>query len=128
MRMPMHAETCQGKPLSPRQVRAIDALLVSTTKQEAAERAGIAVRTMSKYLSLPSFQDALRAAQCRLVDDASDKLKRGAGIAIDSLLDIVQDKGNPPSVRVSAARALLESNLRYSEFCDVLQLLRQLED
>lgn len=125
--MPIGAETCQGKPLSERQLRAIDALLTHTSKQEAAEAAGIARRTLSKYLSQDDFKAALRAAQDALIADATANLKQASNPAITTLLEVCQDAENPPSVRVSASRAILENALRYSEFSDVLSELRRLE-
>ena len=125
--MPIRADPCQQKPLSPRQARAIDALLVCQTKQEAAERAGIAQRTLSKYLRDPTFIEAYTGAVGRLIDDASTQLKQATSPAIKTLLEVCQDAENPPSVRVSASRAILENALRYSEFSDVLSELRRLE-
>lgn len=127
MTMPINADSCPEKPLSPSQLRAIDALLCSKTKQEAAQRAEVSVRTLSGYLNQPEFIAALTEAQGHLIKDASHRLKTAANPARDTLLRICQDEAAPKSVQVSAARALLEYNLKYSEFNDVLSELRRLE-
>ena len=41
--------------------------------------------------------------------------------------DIVSDQAQPASVRVSAARSLLEYGLRFTEFNDILRDLERLE-
>ena len=101
--------------------------MTHTSKSEAAEAAGIGRRTLSKYLSQDDFKSALRAAQDALISDATANLKTAANPAITTLLEVCQDAENPPSVRVSASRAILENALRYSEFSDVLSELRRLE-
>lgn len=114
--------------LSVRQAKALDALLTHPSKAEAAKAAHIATRTLSKYLAEPEFQAEYRKAIGELVGDASDRLKVAMSPAIETLHDICADELEPSSTRITAARALLDFGLKYSEFSDVLQLLRELED
>jgi len=46
--------------LSPGQQKAITALLATNTQAEAAQAAGVSLRTIARWLRLPSFRDALQ--------------------------------------------------------------------
>ena len=113
--------------LSVRQAKALDALLTHPSKAEAARAAQISTRTLSKYLADDEFQAAYRAAVAELVGDATRQAQQALSPALSALKSIVEDDQESGSVRVSAARALLEFGLRYTEFHDVLTELRKLE-
>lgn len=111
--------------MTPRKIKAIQALLRCPTKQEAAREAGIAESTLRSYLADLEFQAELRKAFARMVDDAANDLKRTLSPAIQALQSIVADEEQSASARISAARSLLEYSLRYSEFSDILRLLNE---
>lgn len=113
--------------LSVRQAKALDALLTHPSKAEAAKAAQISPRTMSKYLADDEFQAAYKAAISELVGDATRQAQQALSPALKALKGIVEDDDEPSSVRVSAARALLEYGLKFTEFNDVIAELRRLE-
>lgn len=113
--------------LSVRQARALDALLTHSSKAEAARAAQISTRTLSKYLADDEFQAAYKAAVSELVGDATRQAQQALSPALSALQSIVVDDSEPSSARISAARALLEYGLKFTEFNDVLTELRRLE-
>lgn len=110
--------------LSPNEFKALQALLTHPSKTEAAEAAGISVRTLQRYLADESFQEAYRDAFQDLVTDATRQVQQSLSPAIKALRSIVEDEGENASARISAARALLEYGLRMTELSDILGELR----
>lgn len=114
--------------MTPKQQRAIAALLTHSTKQEAARAAGIDPRTLRRYFEDSEFQKAYRDAFSGLVEDATRKAQQSIAPALSTLREITEDRGEQGQVRVSAARSLLEYGLRLTEQLDILDRLKELED
>lgn len=112
--------------LSVRQARAVEALTQCRTREDAARAAGVAPRTLRRWMVEPDFQDAVKHAVDGLLDDVSLSLKRHGQTAVDTLVDVCQG-GESESARVAAARALLDATLKFTEILDVLRILRDLE-
>lgn len=113
--------------LSARQTKALEAVIAHPNHTDAARAAGIAPRTLRGYLANDEFKGAYRAAMTQVVDGAVRRLQKALSPAVGALEAVLQDEEFPPAVKVSAARALLEYGLRYTEFNDVLQRIRELE-
>lgn len=107
---------------------ALQALLTHPTKKQAAEAAGIDEKTMRRYLSLPEFQQAYKAAFTELVNDATRQVQQALSPAISALREIVEDPEESASGRISAARSLLEYGLRLTEFNDILRELESAKE
>lgn len=107
--------------LNPTQQKALAALLTCPTKTAAAQKAGIAVMTMRRYLANPEFQQEYRRAFSELVTDATRQAQQALSPALSALRDIVEDSEEAASSRIGAARALLEYGLRLTEFSDILR-------
>lgn len=82
---------------------------------------------MREYLKDPEFVRRYDTAVASLIDEATKQAQKSLSPAILALLDIVNDQEQPASVRVSAARSLLEYGLRFTEFNDILRDLERLE-
>lgn len=106
--------------LSPNEYKALQALLTHPSKTEAAEAAGVSLRTLQRYLADEQFQAAYREAFQELVTDATRQVQQSLSPAIRALRSIVEDDGENASARISAARALLEYGLRMTELSDIL--------
>ena len=114
--------------LTPKQKKAVAALLTSRTQAEAAKTAQVGERTLKRWLAEDErFKAAYQHALRDLIAKASAKLSKGTDEAIDALLDVAAC-GESESARVSAAKAVLDQALRFSEFADVLQALTALEE
>lgn len=111
--------------MTPRQRKAIQGLLMCSTKKEAAAFAGIGESTLRGYLKDRELQKELRKGYAEMVDDAAADLKRAMSPAVKALVDIASDPEQSGSTKTAAARSLLEYGLRYSEFNDILRLLNE---
>ena len=92
--------------LTPRQERAIAALLTAPDQSAAATAAGIGRRTLTRWLATPKFREAYREASARRLWDTIGQLRATSADALASLRNALQS--NNEHVRVRAAVALLE--------------------
>ena len=113
--------------MTEKQARALAALLSEPTQAAAAKKVGISARTMRRYLAEPDFAEAYQQAHTQLVENATKQIQRGLSSAVDTLYEIATDKNAGKTARVSAARALLEHGLRYTEAVNILERLQALE-
>lgn len=113
--------------LSPKQNRALQALLTQSTKTEAAKAAGITPRTMTAYLADPNFQREYKKAYGELVTDAARQAQQSLNPALAALRSIVDDPNQNGNTRIAAARALLEYGLRLTEINDILTVIDDME-
>jgi hypothetical protein len=116
-----------GEQLSPRQRRAIEALLSGSSKAEAAERAGVRPNAMSKWLRCPAFVEALTQAQESALAAVSAELSGGTSEAMAVLRGIMKDPAMPPTVRARAALGWLDHMWRGSEIAVLAARLADLE-
>ena len=113
--------------MTPRKEKALQALLVSRTRTEAAKAAGIGESTLREYMKDPEFLDRYREAFGNLVQDAVRQAGQAIAPALSCLREIVEDRGEAPQARIQAARYLVEYALRLGEQCDLLARLERLE-
>lgn len=113
--------------MTPAKERALAALLIHSSKAEAAEAAGISPRTLRTYLSDGEFQKAYKEAFSGLVSEATRQAQRSLSPAISTLREIIEDEEQPATARISAARSLLEYGLKLTEQNDILSRLDKLE-
>ena len=92
--------------LTPRQERAIVALLVERDQSAAATAVGIGRRTLTRWLGTPDFREAYRLASQQRLADTVGLLRAVAGDALAALRAALQS-GNE-HVRVRAAVAVLD--------------------
>ena len=113
--------------LSPKKAKAIAALLEKNTIKEAALSINVGEATIFRWLQDPHFNQAFRAAKKRLVDHAVTRLQKASEDAVKTLRDIMTDVGKPPSVRVTAARIILEMSVKAVEIDDLTTRIENLE-
>ena len=115
-------------PITPRKEKALQALLVSRTRAEAAKAAGIGESTLREYMKDPEFLDRYREAFGNLVQDATRQAQQAIAPALSCLREIVEDKEEAPQARIQAARSTLEYALRLSEQLDIAERIKYLEN
>lgn len=121
-------DAANGRSLPERQRRALAALMATTSRDEAAQAAGVAPRTLRSYLADPDFRAAYDALLDASVDAALDSSRAGLSEAVDALRTIVADRGATASARVSAARVVLEYVSELAEMREFDRRLRALEE
>ena len=113
--------------MTPRQQKALAALLTSPSKAAAAKAAGIAPRTLRDYLADPAFRAAYRDAFGNMVEDATRQAQQAISPALSTLREIVEDREEDAQARISAARAILSHGIKLTETTDILNRLQELE-
>lgn len=93
--------------LTPKQEKAIIALLNEQTVTKAAEAAGIGQRTLYRWLDRPAFSKAYHKARRAAFSQAIGLTQRYAPLAVNTLAKVMGDPDAPSSSKVSAATALL---------------------
>lgn len=113
--------------LSPKQVRAISALLTCRTVKEAAAQAGCGESTLRRWLSKDvDFQAAWREARGALVEEAVAHAMRSATAAA-LVLHQVMMQSSVDFARIAAARCLLDLSVRTIERDTVLAKMAHIE-
>lgn len=113
--------------MTPKKQKALLALLSQPTKEKAAAAAGITSKTLRVYLADPDFQAEYKRAFSGLVEDATRQAQQSLAPALSTLREVVEDSGEDPKFRISAARSLLEYSLKLTEQNDIVAKLQELE-
>lgn len=113
--------------MTPKQQKALVALLTQPTKEKAATAAGITSKTLRSYLADPEFRAEYRKAFSELVEDATRKVQQTLDPAVAVLQEVMENDSENGQVRVSAARSVLEYGLKMTEQTDILNRLQELE-
>lgn len=104
----------------------LTALLTARTFGDAAAAANVSEATARRWLALPQVQRAHLDARRQLVDHALSTIQRATGAAVATLLQCMRDD-MPPSVRLGAARVVLETAVKAVELGDLAARVDQLE-
>jgi uncharacterized coiled-coil protein SlyX len=98
--------------LSPKQRRAIAALISERSTIAAAEAAKVGERTLRRWLADPGFNAALAKAEAELIDKAGRQLLAGQERALSELYQVMTTADRPGD-RLRAAMAWLDYALQY---------------
>jgi hypothetical protein len=115
------------RELTPKQEKALVALLDCGEIQEAAKRVGISDVTLWRWLQLPDFQARYRAARRQLVETAIAQLQSDCTIAARVLREVAEDTDAPASSRVAAAKTILEQSVSAIQLTDLQERLEEVE-
>ena len=116
-----------GSKLWRKQEEAIAALLSHRNIDEAAGAAGVGSRTLLRWMKIPEFEAAYRAARRQAYGQSISRLQQGSTAAATTLLKVMVDVATPPSTRVRAAEAVLSHAAKAIEIEDLDFRLRELE-
>ena len=113
--------------LTPKQEKAVAALLSEPSVTSAAQKAGIGLRTLHTWLAEPAFADAYRTARREAVRQAIARLQQVSSEAVTVLETVMNDGDEKGATRVSAARTVLETAIKAVELEDLAARLDALE-
>jgi len=106
-----HFEPISHDNLSPAQAQVVAALAQGQTVSAAAREAGIHRTTVHHWLrTVPDFQAAAETAQSEYIAEQKDAFLELAGLAVNTLHDLLQDPTTPPAIRLKTALAVLQRN------------------
>lgn len=117
-----------GSKLGRKQEDAIAAPLSQRNIDEAEGAAGVGTRTLLRWLKIPEFDAAYRAARRQAYGQSISRLQQGATAAATTLLKVMLDANAPASTRVTAAEAVLSHAEKAIEIEDIDARVRQLEE
>jgi len=113
--------------LTPKQEKALSALLTEPTILAAAKKVGVGERTLHTWLGEDAFAAAYRNARRAAVSQAVTRLQQVSSGAVAVLVNVMADKDNPAGTRVNAAKTVLEFSFRAVELEDLAERIAALE-
>lgn len=105
----------------------IAALIKYGSHQKAAAELGLTNNTITNRLKRDDFRKRYESAKSALLQEAVDSMKVHLKGAVSTLTDVMNNKENPPTVRVSAADSLLRHSVRYIEISEIESRISRLE-
>ena len=112
--------------ITPKQARAVSALLTQRTIEDAATAAGVNARTLYRWLEVDTFRAALHAAEAAAIRDALRALVGDLRANFDTMRAI-RDGDESANIRLQAARALDASLLKWRELETLEERVSRLE-
>ncbi len=117
-----------GAPkLTPRQHKAVEALLLTGEVSQAAQAARVSRDTLYRWLRSPEFQAAVNEAEGRALQTLAGRLVGLAEQAAVTLQDVMSDPKAPPGARVMAAGKVLDALLKLRELVTLEERITRME-
>ncbi len=105
--------------LTSKQEELIAAMLETPKIAQAALKAGIPHQTARRWVKLPAFQDAYKAAQRDLFDRALNGLMLKVDKAIETIGQVMDDLEAPANARLRAAQIILEQAIQVHKMSEL---------
>lgn len=105
----------------------IVAFAAGCSQVEAAERAGVHRSTAARRWAGPTFRREVERTRSEMMRRAAGHLADGAVEAAQTLRSLL-DSSHPPTVRLGAARSILELSIRTLEAVELERRIAALED
>lgn len=102
--------------------------MTHSTKEAAAQAAGVNRATVDAYLADPDFLNEYNARRRWLLDAACSSLQRAMADAVDTLTEIMHSAQSAPQARIQAARSVLEYGVKLTELTDLAARVEALEE
>src|SRR5215471_6843294 len=106
---------------------AIAALLTQRNIEEAAKVPGIGANTLLRWLKVPEFQAAYRAARREAFSQSIARLQQGTSAAATTLLKLLIEPNTPASVRARVADSIFIHAAKAIEIEDIEARVTELE-
>ena len=119
--------TASRQNLTSRQHKAILALLHAPTIEKAAELAGVGQASVYRWLRQDGFRHAYQVARREAVSQTVARLQKVSSEAAGVLACLMRNGELPGSVRLGAAKSVLEMSLKGLESEDLSERIGRLE-
>jgi hypothetical protein len=113
--------------LSPKQRKAVEALLTTGEVKAAAAEAGIHRDTLHRWLKQPLFLEAVRSAEAEALDELSRLLVRLGRTAVATIAKAMTDPATPVATKVRASDVALGRLLQLRELAQLEARVQALE-
>lgn len=114
--------------LSPKQTKALTALLATGEVTQAAEAAGVTRKTVHKWLLLPDFRAALDLGEGEAFKDATRRLSGLLVRSVEELEKLLLKNDLPVSDRIRIIRTVLDTYPRLREITSLDGRIAALEE
>lgn len=101
------------------------ALAAGATVRAAAKKAGVGERTAYRWVEDPAFRERVDAVRTAMFDRAVSRLAKGAAAAAETLQRLLKAEGE--SIRLGAARSVLELAFKAHDWADTVARIEELE-
>ncbi len=105
----------------------ISALVKYGSYSKAANELGISTQAISSRLKNEDLRRRYEEAKDSILVEAVNGMKKHVALALNTLTEVMQNKENPATVRVSAADAMLRHTVRYIETVEIENRIKALE-
>jgi len=116
-----------GGKFARKKEQAIIALLTHRSIEEAAKSIGIGTQTLLRWMRVPEFQAAYRAAKREAFGQSIARMHYLTSAAVSTLGKIMLDSRTPPATRVRAADSILDHTAKAVENEDIEARVAALE-
>lgn len=113
--------------LTPKQEKAIAALISEPTILLAAEKIGSSEATLHRWLRDDTFNKAYKETRRALISQTISSLQQTTNEAVHTLREVMGNGDAPASSRVQAARTILEMAFKAYEMEDLAQRVEEME-
>lgn len=113
--------------LKSQQFRAVTALVTTGSVPTAAEAAGVSLRTLQRWMALPTFRQELQNAEAEVLRTAARRLGTLAQKALGVLEEVMGNKKAADSPRIRAANVVLDTCMRWREQVMIEERVQALE-
>ncbi len=105
----------------------IEALLVCSTIKEVYLSLGLPKRTLTRMMANPDFKAKLNTARTEMLSQAVVKLNSNVGLAVQVLVDLMEDEKSGGQTRLLAAKTLLEYSVKLDSHFNMTERIEALE-
>jgi len=116
-----------AEKLTPRQQKALLALLNEPTVLKAAQASGVGERTLHRWIREPEFKRAYREALRESFSQTVALLHRYGPLAVATLAGVTQAQDAPHSAKVAASSAMLKHGRESIELDDLAERVEAVE-
>jgi hypothetical protein len=121
-------QSAEKSSLSKKQERALAALVSQPTMALASAQAGVGTTTLYRWLAeYELFKSEYLRLRREIVNNATHQIQKSMNNAVNATLSLLNDPEVPASVRLSAARTILEFGYKALEMESVEERLAALE-
>ena len=113
--------------LTPKQRKAVEALLTSGDITQAAQAAGVARDTLYRWMRQDDFRSALKTAEAASIENLARELVRLGEKAARTLDEAMTAEDATTSARVRAADIVISRLLQLREMVDLEKRVQELE-
>jgi len=118
----------EPKRLTGKKLTALEALLDGANVQDAAERAGVNRKTVTRWLQDAHFWKLYQVNSRASLELAARRLTGKLDMAVDIVGSVMEDDEAPFGVRLRAAQQVIDGSLKLLEVTDIQERIAALEE